>query len=89
MAAPIEKELQEYYDNYFTLFSSAGWEQLEKEVIENISQVEQSTFQQSDTNVFLRNQGYVAALRYVASYRNLVDSTWADLNRPEIDDADL
>ena len=85
----IDKELQEYYDNYFELFSSNGWEQLEKEVIENISQVEQATFQQNDKDVFLKNSGYIAALRYVAAYRNLVESTWADINRPEIDDADL
>ena len=79
----IEPELKEYYDNYFALFSSDGWKQLEKEVVENISNLEKSTLQQGDTDVFLRNSGYIAALKYVVTYPKLVESTWEDINKTE------
>lgn len=85
----IDKELQEYYDNYFELFSSVGWKQLEKEVIENISNVEKSTLGQRDTDVFLINSGYISALRYIVAYKDVVESSWDELNTPELDDEHL
>ena len=84
----VTPELKEYYDNYFTLFSSDGWKQLEKEVIENISNLEKKTLQQGNTDVFLRNTGYIGALRYFMTYPEIVETTWEDINR-EPDDATL
>ena len=78
----MEPELQQYYENYFDLFSSEGWKQLKEEVIGNISNLEKSTLRQGSKDVFLVNQGYVNALEGVIKYDSLVKSAYEDLTNP-------
>jgi hypothetical protein len=85
----ITPELQEYYDKYFDLFSSRGWKQLIEEVIANISSLEHSTIRQGSKDVFLYNQGYVAALEFLRNYDVVVTTSYEELSQPEVDDADL
>lgn len=80
-------EHQEYYDDYFELFSSKGWKQLDEEIGNHISRTIDSSFANDNKDQFVFHQGYVAALKYILAYPDFVKQVFED-NKGS-DDADL
>ena len=80
----MNKELQEYYENYFDLISSPGWEQISKEVIEHISNLRTETLSQGDEKVFHYNRGYIDALNYIVNYENVIKIAYEELKNAPV-----
>jgi sulfur relay (sulfurtransferase) DsrC/TusE family protein len=84
----MTKDLQEYFDTYFTLFGSEGWRQFSEEVIQGISGLEQQTLQQDDEKVFHFNRGYLTAFNYILNYPKLVEQAYNDVQQGDEEDED-
>jgi hypothetical protein len=77
--ASLDQETQQYYDNYFTLFSTDGWRQLTEELKQNalvINNVEAT----KDTNDLYVRKGQLNVLAYVLNLESTTNTNYDELN---------
>ncbi len=77
--ASLDQETQQYYDNYFTLFSTDGWRQLTEELKQNalvINNVEAT----KDTNDLYVRKGQLNVLAYILNLESTTNTNYDELN---------
>lgn len=77
--ASLDQETQQYYDNYFTLFSTDGWKQLTEELKQNalvINNVEAT----KDTNDLYVRKGQLNVLAYILNLESTTNTNYDELN---------
>ena len=77
--ASLDQETQQYYDNYFTLFSTDGWKQLIEELKQNalvINSVEAT----KDTNDLYMRKGQINVLAYILNLESTTNTNYDELN---------
>ena len=77
--ASLDQETQQYYDNYFTLFSTDGWKQLTEELKQNalvINRVEAT----KDTNDLYMRKGQINVLAYILNLESTTNTNYDELN---------
>lgn len=77
--ASLDQETQQYYDNYFTLFSIDGWKQLTEELKQNalvINNVEAT----KDTNDLYVRKGQLNVLAYILNLESTTNTNYDELN---------
>jgi hypothetical protein len=75
----MDQETQQYYDNYFTLFSTDGWKQLIEEFKQNalvINNVEAT----KDSNDLYMRKGQINVLAYVLNLESTISTNYDELN---------
>lgn len=77
--ASLDQETQQYYDNYFTLFSTDGWKQLTEELKQNalvINSVEAT----KDSNDLYMRKGQINVLAYILNLESTTNTNYEELN---------
>ena len=75
----MDQETQQYYDNYFTLFSTDGWKQLIEELKQNalvINSVEAT----KDVNDLYVRKGQLNVLAYLLNLEAATNTNYDELN---------
>lgn len=78
--ASLDQETQQYYDNYFTLFSTDGWRQLTEELKQNalvINNVEAT----KDTNDLYVRKGQLNVLAYILNLESTTNTNYDELDK--------
>lgn len=76
----MDQEIQKYYDNYFTLFSTDGWKQLIEELKQNalvINSVEAT----KDTNDLYVRKGQLNVLAYILNLESTTNTNYDELDK--------
>ena len=76
----MDQETQQYYDNYFTLFSTDGWKQLIEELKQNalvINSVEAT----KDTNDLYMRKGQINVLAYILNLESTTNTNYDELDK--------
>ena len=76
----MDQETQQYYDNYFTLFSTDGWKQLIEELKQNalvINSVEAA----KDANDLYMRKGQINVLAYILNLESTTNANYDELNK--------
>jgi len=76
----VDQEIQKYYDNYFTLFSTDGWKQLIEELKQNalvINSVEAT----KDTNDLYVRKGQLNVLAYILNLESTTNTNYDELDK--------
>jgi hypothetical protein len=74
----MDQETQQYYDNYFNLFSTDGWKQLTEELNQNalvINSVEST----KDANDLYMRKGQLNVLAYIHNLESTINSNYDEL----------
>lgn len=74
----MDQETQQYYDNYFNLFSTDGWKQLTEELNQNalvINSVEST----KDANDLYMRRGQLNVLAYILNLESTINSNYDEL----------
>jgi len=74
----MDQETQQYYDNYFNLFSTDGWKQLTEELNQNalvINSVEST----KDANDLYMRKGQLNILAYILNLESTINSNYDEL----------
>ena len=74
----MDQETQQYYDNYFTLFSTDGWQQLIEELKQNalvINSVEAT----KDANDLYVRKGQLNVLAYLLNLEAATNTNYDEL----------
>ena len=80
MRPQVDQETQQYYDNYFTLFSTDGWKQLIEELKQNalvINSVEAT----KDENDLYVSKGQLNVLAYILNLESTTNTNYEELNK--------
>jgi len=75
----VDQQTQQYYDNYFTLFSTDGWKQLIEELKQNalvINSVEAT----KDANDLYVRKGQLNVLAYLLNLEAATNTNYDELN---------
>ena len=75
----MDQETQQYYDNYFTLFSTDGWKQLIEELKQNalvINSVEAT----KDANDLYVRKGQLNVLAYLLNLEAATNTNYDEFN---------
>jgi len=74
----MDQETQQYYDNFFNLFSTDGWKQLTEELNQNalvINSVEST----KDANDLYMRKGQLNVLAYILNLESTINSNYDEL----------
>lgn len=77
----MNRKLEEYYNNYFELFSSEGWKQLISEFSNNYVNINSVEFT-TDTNDLYYRKGQLAILSTILNLQNQINTTYEQEVRP-------
>jgi hypothetical protein len=78
----VDQETQQYYDNYFTLFSTDGWKQLIEELKQNalvINSVEAT----KDANDLYVRKGQLNVLAYILNSESTTNTNYEELTKSD------
>jgi CO dehydrogenase/acetyl-CoA synthase beta subunit len=75
----MDKELEKYYNNRFTMMSSQGWLDLVEDVKEMIATYNNVTSINS-VDEFHKRQGQIDILNWVLNLKELSEKTYEELN---------
>jgi hypothetical protein len=81
----VDKETQEYYDNYFSLFTTDGWKQLTQEFDNNAVPIN-SVEAVKDSNDMYFRKGQLNVLAHLLNLENIVTTNYEEANKSEEDD---
>lgn len=73
----MDKELQDYFNNYFDLFASNGWQQFVQEINETLSSVN-DLGAISDANEFFFRKGKVDVYRQIVAFKDLIEQSYKE-----------
>ena len=79
MRPQVDQETQQYYDNYFNLFSTDGWKQLTEELKQNalvINSVEAT----KDAEDLYMLKGQINVLAYILNLESTTNTNYEELN---------
>jgi hypothetical protein len=82
----VDQETQQYYDNYFSLFSTEGWKQLTQEFTNNAVQIN-SVEATKDSNDMYFRKGQLNVLAHILNLQTIVETNYEEATKaPEEDD---
>jgi len=81
----VDKETQEYYDNYFSLFTTDGWKQLTQEFDNNAVPIN-SVEAVKDSNDMYFRKGQLNVLAHLLNMESIVTTNYEEANKSEEDD---
>lgn len=73
----MDKELQDYYNHYFDLFASNGWQQFVQEINETLSSVNDLSAI-TDANEFFFRKGKVDVYRQIVAFKDLIERSYKE-----------
>ena len=71
----MDRETQEYYDNYFSLFSSAGWKQLMEEFSSNAFNINSVEATKDPDDMYFR-KGQLNVLAHLINMESIVNTNY-------------
>lgn len=80
----MDKETQEYYDNYFSLFRQKGWKQLINDFGNNAQQINSVEAAKDSDDMFFR-KGQLNILAYLINLEHAVTNSYDELTENEDD----
>lgn len=80
----MDKETQEYYDNYFSLFRQKGWTQLMNDFGNNAQQINSVEAAKDSDDMFFR-KGQLNILAYLLNLEPAVTNSYEELTENEDD----
>ncbi len=80
----MDKETQEYYDNYFSLFRQKGWTQLMNDFGNNAQQINSVEAAKDSDDMFFR-KGQLNILAYLLNLEPAVTNSYEELTKNEDD----
>jgi hypothetical protein len=76
----VDQETQQYYDNYFTLFSTDGWKQLTEELKQNALVINSVEATKDENDLYVR-KGQINVLAYILNLESTTNTNYEELNK--------
>ena len=76
----MDQETQQYYDNYFTLFSTDGWKQLIEELKQNALVINSVEAAKNANDLYMR-KGQINVLAYILNLESTTNANYDELNK--------
>jgi hypothetical protein len=74
----LDRELQQYYDNRFTLCSSIGWEQLLEDLLQSRNELAKIENISSQEELW-KNKGKVEVLDYILNLKEISEKVYQEI----------
>ena len=81
----MDRETQEYYDKYFSLFITSGWKQLIEDFANNSLQIN-SVEATKDVNDLYFRKGQLNVLAYLLNLESVITANYEEANQPAEED---
>jgi len=78
----VDKETQEYYDTYFSLFASDGWKQLVSDFGNNVLQINSVEATKDSDDLFFR-KGQLNILGHLLNLQAIVENNYEEANKED------
>ncbi len=78
----MDKETQEYYDTYFSLFASDGWKQLVSDFGNNVLQINSVEATKDSDDLFFR-KGQLNILGHLLNLQAIVENNYEEANKED------
>ncbi len=78
----MDKETQEYYDTYFSLFASDGWKQLVSDFGNNVLQINSVEAAKDSDDLFFR-KGQLNILGHLLNLQAIVENNYEEANKED------
>ena len=76
----MDKETQEYYDNYFSLFLTDGWKQLMKDFNNNVLNINSIEAAKDGDDMYFR-KGQLNVLAHLLNMETIVNTNYEEANK--------
>ena len=84
----MEKETEQYYDNYFSLFRQQGWKQLMNDFSQNAGQIN-SVEATKDADDMQFRKGQLNVIGYLLNMESIMNTNYEQANEePETEEDD-
>lgn len=84
----MEKEAEQYYDNYFSLFRQQGWKQLMNDFSQNAGQIN-SVEATKDADDMQFRKGQLNVIGYLLNMESIMNTNYEQANEePETEEDD-
>jgi len=81
----VDQETQEYYDNYFSLFTTDGWKQLTQEFGNNAVSINSVEATKDSNDMFFR-KGQLNVLAHLLNMETIVKTNYEEASKPPEED---
>ena len=78
----MDKETQEYYDTYFSLFASDGWKQLVSDFGNNVLQLNSVEAAKDSDDLFFR-KGQLNILGHLLNLQTIVENNYEEASKED------
>ena len=83
--ASIDKEVEEYYNKYFDLFTTDGWKQLIEELRQNALAINSVEATKDSDDLYMR-KGQLNVLAYLLNLESTVNNNFEELQKENVQD---
>ena len=83
--ASIDKEVEEYYNRYFDLFTTDGWKQLIEELRQNALAINSVEATKDSDDLYIR-KGQLNVLAYLLNLESTVNNNFEELQKEDVQD---
>ena len=83
--ASIDKEVEEYYNRYFDLFTTDGWKQLIEELRQNALAINSVEATKDSDDLYMR-KGQLNVLAYLLNLESTVNNNFEELQKENVQD---
>ena len=83
--ASIDKEVEEYYNKYFDLFTTDGWKQLIEELRQNALAINSVEATKDSDDLYIR-KGQLNVLAYLFNLESTVNNNFEELQKENVQD---
>jgi len=83
--ASIDKEVEEYYNKYFDLFTTDGWKQLIEELRQNALAINSVEATKDSDDLYIR-KGQLNVLAYLLNLESTVNNNFEELQKEDVQD---
>jgi hypothetical protein len=80
----MDQDTQEYYDNYFSLFSTAGWKQLIQEFSSNAFNINSVEATKDPDDMYFR-KGQLNVLAHLINMESIVNTNYDEASEEKDD----
>lgn len=81
----MDKETQEYYDNYFSLFMTDGWKQLMQDFGSNVANIN-SVEATKDAEELQFRKGQLNILAHLLNMESIINTNYEEATKPSEED---
>ena len=81
----MDKETQEYYDKYFSLFMTDGWKQLMQDFGSNVANIN-SVEATKDAEELQFRKGQLNILAHLLNMESIINTNYEEANKPSEED---